>query len=534
MMHESLDGVLPNGIVLPPDWPPATVDFGCSQPMRVPYLERPPAVIPIDLGRQLLLDDFLVQHTSMTRVFHQPVKHPCNPVLFPSEPHERPGNVPPCAVAKCGGVWHDPRDGRFKMWYMAGYGGVMCYAESGDGVHWVKPALDVVPGTNQCLPPTFHPDSGTVWLDDHAADGERFKMLFREPNHHALARAGIERGNAPGLLMASPDGIHWGPPRPTGPMGDRSTLFFNPFRNRWVQSIRDGCPRGRCRRYFEHADFWQSGAWTAGQPVPWMTADCHDVAGDSLPQLYTLDAVAYESVLIGLFQILKGPPNHIGALRGEPKLTELVLGSSRDGFHWHRPDRRAFIGARREPGAWEFGYVEASGGICLIVGDELWFYYSAYAGEPSMRELGGIRNGMYGNGAVGLAKLRRDGFASLQPRHAGGLLQTRPVRFSGTRLFVNAETAGSALRAAVLDETGHPLPGLGLDDSEPFIGNSTCAELRWRQPGALAAVGGRPVRLEFHLDQGALYAFWASAAVDGRSGGYLAAGGPGLRGSRDD
>ena len=74
-----------------------------------------------------------------------------------------------------------------------------------------------------------------------------------------------------------------------------------------------------------------------------MTADCHDVAGDSLPQLYTLDAVAYESVLIGLFQILKGPPNHIGALRGEPKLTELVLGSSRDGFHWHRPDRRGRV-----------------------------------------------------------------------------------------------------------------------------------------------------------------------------------------------
>jgi hypothetical protein len=41
-----------NGIVLPDAWPPDTLDPNCYAPMPVPYLENPPDVIPIDVGRQ--------------------------------------------------------------------------------------------------------------------------------------------------------------------------------------------------------------------------------------------------------------------------------------------------------------------------------------------------------------------------------------------------------------------------------------------------------------------------------------------------
>src|SRR5262249_57105177 len=48
-----------NGIRLASPWPPrgrkVTLD-----PMPVPYLTAPPAVIPIDVGRQLFVDDFLI------------------------------------------------------------------------------------------------------------------------------------------------------------------------------------------------------------------------------------------------------------------------------------------------------------------------------------------------------------------------------------------------------------------------------------------------------------------------------------------
>lgn len=522
-----------NGIELPDQWPPRGVNLRSAQPMRVPYLEAPPDVIPIDLGRQLLMDDFLVHSTTMTRVFHHPVKYPCNPVMFPQSAEERHPDYPPCAVSKCGGVWHDDRDSRFKMWYMAGYVGAMVYAESRDGVHWERPALDVVPGTNLCLPRELHPDSGTVWIDHDADDpATRYKMLLREPDGVARARVKGGKGDAPGLLMTSPDGIHWSTPVETGPMGDRSTMFHNPFRQRWVQSIRSYVG-ARTRHYWEHADFLQSGRWNANDPLPWACADAYDQAGDSLPQLYTLDAVPYESVLLSLHQILKGPPNEIGAERGEPKLTELVLGTSRDGFHWHRPDREPFIGARRVPGSWEFGYIEASGGICLLVGDELWFYYCAYGGDPARQHDSGLVSGMYGNGAVGLAKLRRDGFASMQPRFPGGRLQTRPLSFTGNRLFVNVNTAGAELRVAVTGRSGAPIAACSAERCVPVVGNRTCAEIRWQDADALETLKGQPVRLTFLMDRGELFSFWVSSSPTGASGGYIAAGGPGLRGSRD-
>ena len=386
-----------------------------------------------------------------------------------------------------------------------------------------------MPGTNLILPRDVHPDSGTAWIDHETADpDERFKMLIREPNT-------AEKGGGFGAIMlTSPDGIHWARRGETGPMGDRSTMFYNPFRKVWVQSIRAGAHgRGRCRRYYEHPEFLASGGWKEGEPVYWAAADCMDLCRDARAELYNLDAVAYESLMVGFYQILKGPPNHIGERTAEPKLTELVLATSRDGFHWHRPDRRAFIGARREPGSWEYGYVEPSGGIMLVVGDELWFYYSAYAGAPDRITDDWHVNGMYGNGAVGLGRLRRDGFASLQGRFPGAHMTTRPLRFCGERLFVNAATVGSRLRVACRDEAGEDIPGFSLDDCEGFIGNSTRAEIRWKDSSGIGKLIGRPVRLHFQLDRGDLYSFWVSAHEDGRSGGCLAAGGPGFAGYRD-
>lgn len=511
-----------NGIQLPATWPPTDLRVDDTSPMRVPYLEQPPAVIPIDGGRQLFVDDFLVAFTNFTRVHQHPARYTGNPIFMPTTPWEKNGDLPPCTVPKCGGIWYDERERLFKMWYMASYLGAMCYATSTDGLHWERPELDVVPGTNQILPPHLHPDSGTVWLTQDADGDDRYVFMMREPNPPG-------KGRFPGLMLRSADGIHWSDPIPTGDMDDRSTMFYNPFRRKWVQSIRHWqAPRYRCRRYWEADSFLASGDWATGQPPFWCGADQLDEAGDSAPQLYNLDAVAYESVLIGMHQILKGPPNPIGEAAGLPKLTELTFGSSRDGFHWHRPDRRAFIGAERRRGCWDYGYVESTGGVCVVVGDELWFYYSAYGGDTERTgpKVGSWHtNGTYANGALGLAKLRRDGFCAMRAGQTASLLRTRPLRFSGSRFFVNANTVGADLRVAVLDEAGEPIPGYGAADCLGFCGNSTCAELRWRdQDASLAALAGRPLRLQFECDRGDLYAFWVTDDPAGESGGYHAAG----------
>ena len=77
-----------NGIVLPDAWPPP-VETLMREPMSVPYLVSPPDVIVIDVGRQLFVDDFLIEQTTLKRSYHLPEYHPANPVLRPDKPWEQ-------------------------------------------------------------------------------------------------------------------------------------------------------------------------------------------------------------------------------------------------------------------------------------------------------------------------------------------------------------------------------------------------------------------------------------------------------------
>src|SRR4051794_34462166 len=61
---------LPNGIRLPNQWPPANVVLSAEPQPEPFYLAKPPAVIPIDVGRQLFVDDFLIDQTDLRRTFH--------------------------------------------------------------------------------------------------------------------------------------------------------------------------------------------------------------------------------------------------------------------------------------------------------------------------------------------------------------------------------------------------------------------------------------------------------------------------------
>jgi hypothetical protein len=60
----------------------------------------------------------------------------------------------------------------------------------------------------------------------------------------------------------------------------------------------------------------------------------------------------------------------------------VCVGYSRDGFHWSRPDRQAFLSVSEHVGDWNWANVQSAGGCCLVVGDELYFYVSGRRGVP--------------------------------------------------------------------------------------------------------------------------------------------------------
>jgi hypothetical protein len=523
--------MLYNGIQLPKTWPPRSMNLNFYDPMPVPYLCNPPQTIPIDVGRQLFIDDFLIESTNLKREFHKPKKYIGNPVLKPDTQLEKGNDGLPVACPKDGGVWWDPVHNVFKMWYEAGWIGSMAYATSVDGINWERPNLDITIGTNQLLP-GYRPDSTTVFLDHETKNpAERFKMFLRGPNF---------LGRFEGFSMVSPDGIHWSEPVPTGYCGDRSTMFYNPFRKKWVYSIRSGGPlksgHGRARYYHEHTDFLAGARWNNEEPVFWTGADRLDppdpIIGEKA-QLYNLSAVAYESLMLGFHQIHLGPPNNECQKEGMPKITELKLSFSRDGFHWYRPDRDAFIPATRQPGDWERGYVQSVGGICTVVGDQLWFYYIGFQGDPNNRHEDGMKSGMYANGSTGIAVLRRDGFASMFSNDDGGTLITRPVSFNGKHLFVNSDCAKGELIVEILDASNSVIHMFSKDNCIPVTTNSTIQPVRWKGIKDLSSLVGKKIRLRFYLKNGHLYSFWISPDESGASHGYVAASGPGLKSSKD-
>ena len=527
--------VLYNGIVLPEQWPPQVKTLTREPLATPPYLISPPAVIPIDVGRQLFVDDFLIAETTLKRTYHLADLYPENPVLKPDKPWENEGNGPKCgpmAMPFSGGVFYDPQDRLFKIWYMGSYSRYLCYAASRDGIHWDKPALDVKPGTNIVVP-SAGGGANTVWLDLETKDPARRFVFITSHDGKDLLPPGKEWfGSLCSMTVQfSPDGVHWGAPvARVGPCGDRNSAFYNPFRKAWVYSIRGYWPVGglpgpvRCRQYWEVKDLATGPGWKYGEPPMWAGADRLDPPRPdrkSRTELYTLDCVGYESVMLGLFTIYHGGGN---VPPGRPKPNNLCVCFSRDGFHWYRPDRRAFIPVSERQGDWNYGNVQSAGGCCLVVGDKLHFYASGRAGGSPFHDAGG---------STGLATLRRDGFASMDAGEAEGTLITRPVRFSGKYLFVNVDAPAGELCAEVLDEKGNAVAPFTPGNCEPVRADRTLHQVKWRGVADLSPLSEKPVRFCFHLKNGKLYSFWVSLEPSGASRGYVAAGGPGFLGPTD-
>jgi hypothetical protein len=113
-------------------------------------------VISIDVGRQLFVDDHLIEETNLERQYHYPEYCAENPILFADRDWEFQMNGAPYAAPFSDGVWYYEKDGLFKMGYKAGGGkygdpsgraNITCYATSDDGTCWIKPALDFIEGT---------------------------------------------------------------------------------------------------------------------------------------------------------------------------------------------------------------------------------------------------------------------------------------------------------------------------------------------------------------------------------------------------
>ena len=173
----------------------------------------------------------------------------------------------------------------------------VCVAESLDGIVWHKPNLTTGPrpGTNVVFddPPV---DTATVWRDERADSKERYKLAI-VPTNGTVSELAAAHGYY--QLYSSADGITWNlRVNRTGPTEDGDTIFYNPYRDKWVWSIKGlsyyskslgGITQGpwdRHRLYRETNDlFGPDSQWRPEELVPWYIAFHADHSPTSPPHL---------------------------------------------------------------------------------------------------------------------------------------------------------------------------------------------------------------------------------------------------------
>ena len=436
----------------------------------------------------------------------------------------------PAAMVFSDGVFFDPRDRLFKMWYMGGYGAATCLATSHDGIAWQRPSFDVVPGTNivNTALPRFEHGVARSARARSARAATRCRcgttttlILYDLARRHPLDR---DR-------------------RAPARTGDRSTFFYNPFRQRLGASA---CAptstrrsiSGRYRRYWESPRLRAGAAtgtaarrWRGSRPTraisrgPELTA----TAGALQPRLRRLRKRDARAVLDLARRIGGAREDQRGHRRLQPRRLPLASpGSTARSCRcpttvgsWNWAQRA--VGRRRLPDRRRSSCISTS---------------AAGRAGPAPTRRASARPGWRRCDATasrrwtGCPDERRVTRVGSQPS-APGTLTTRPVRFTGAHLFVNADLDGGELRVEVLDRSGRGDRAVHPRRLRPITGNGT--RLRGRRGTGVARrrSPAQHVRFRFSMTRGRLYAFWVSPWPTGESRGYPAAGGPEFAGPID-
>ena len=467
----------------------------------------------LDIGpqKQLFIDDRMVAETAgLTRNLHQPAKYAGNPVMIPLYPWEGRLNM-------YGTVHRDPESGRLRMWYQGyGRGGVpsmakgdagspwkgfeatnllyvVCYAESDDGVHWRRERVGHVEYEGSLDNNIVLSDAcpGVVIEDLREPDPDKlYKSLFFEAR---------DPGGTPNMgdgfsVAFSPDGIKWTKyehnPVVTRSSDSHELFGWDDLNATYVSYCRPTVHEGDRTRRIGRSTSPDFIDWT--EPETILAPDEHDPPGT---EFYGMPVFPYEGMYLGHLQAYHTPPE-------EPQIrfagaVDIQLASSRDGIAWERvADRTAFIpnGPR---GSIDQGEVYAAVAPVRI-GDELWFYYGA---SPQEHGVAGR------SGTICVAKLRLDGFVSMDAGEADGTLMTQPFVCDGGDLQVNAAARGGSVSVAVLGEDGLQKDGFARIDCTLFDGDSIEHRVTWREHVSLDSLKGQTVSLKFYLRSASLYAF---------------------------
>ncbi|HEY2574605.1 MAG TPA: hypothetical protein VGH65_11065 [Verrucomicrobiaceae bacterium] len=505
-------------------------------------------------------EDVLVRPGTIKRVVEFK-KHPGNPVIAPDKPWE--------GMISWNSVWRDPGTGRFQMWYQAyqerrkedkSLKCVVCYAESEDGLKWIKPNLNLFPfyderNSNIVLVGAGGVQGGygdrygnSVVVDRDTNDPDRrYKMAYYDWE----TGAGEKKGAGTHVAF-SPDGIHWnkfeGGLVARTPFGSKGLDAPYADEDPYLELPRKNAAAARHWRIpfgmsdamdvlfdLNHDAFVAYGKmWT-----PWPDGTLTWKHG--MGRMESKDFIHWSKPELVLTVNDRDPPQaefhtspvfmHLGRYFSLNQMLDRSAGtidaefmSSRDGRHWDRTFANHWVIPRGAAGQFDAGSI-ITNGTPVTSDREIMFYYGAYRGTAVGG--GGLNHQVIGStdyfSGIGLATTPRDRFVAVginpaspvkgqkkdQPRltNTVGNVTLRALDLRGVKsIKLNADASKGAVRLEILSEDGYRLHGFTKEDAVPMTHDNDIAhEARWKNKNTSDLPAGRYL-LRVHLDQADLFA----------------------------
>jgi hypothetical protein len=397
------------------------------------------------------------------------------------------------------------------------------YAESRDGINWVKPNLGIHEFNGSKNNNIVFTSGSFHGFDLDAAHPAVFKD--ENPNVAPDARYKailISHKTKRGLVaFKSPDGINWSlisdnPIITNGAFDSQNLAFWDPVRKEYRAYWRYFSEETEASRYkgirairtARSADF-----------IHWK--DEQDLRYTDSPEehLYTNQVKPYHRaphIFIGFpsryidrgwSESMRRLPEQKErqkrsalAARYGTALSEGLFMSSRDGVTFKRW-KEAFLrpGVERN-GSWTYGDNYFA-----------WHVVETKPGSetaPNELSLYATENFWKGEGtALRRYTLRLDGFVSVNAPMSGGEIVTKPLTFTGNTLLLNFSTSAAGdIKVEILDEKGQPIPGYTIDDCSDVFGDTVSRPVHWKDKGTdVAALQGKKVKLRFVLRDADLY-----------------------------
>ncbi|MBL9216686.1 MAG: hypothetical protein JNG83_14505 [Opitutaceae bacterium] len=404
----------------------------------------------------------------------------------------------------------------YRMWYRGARKGadglydrhsdLTCYAESRDGITWVKPRLGLheFKGSreNNIVWPSGEPriaHNFSVMLDDRPgvpAD-QRYKAVGGTKSH------GLVR-------LASADGLRWrilplAPLFKDYALDTMNVLTWSPAEQVYAIYLRTWTHGGTP----QHPAF--VGARTISRSVSqdfvtWSEPEPMTFGDTPTEDLYTNATHPYfraPHILIALPLRFVNNRQALTAAELEAwnvnpnqrtSVSDAVLLTSRGGNAYDRTHMEAFLRPGLDRKSWFGRDLYPALGVVPTGPEEMSLYVTTHFTLPDYH----LRR----------YSLRTDGFASVRAPYTGGEVVTKPVRFSGSKLVINySSSAAGGVRVELLDAAGRPIPGYTEKESADIVGDEIARPVAWNGKEGLERLRGLAVKVRFVLRDADLYSF---------------------------